>query len=37
MKKGYDRVDPEYLPEDLKHYLDLEKEACDKGLGIWAK
>jgi len=35
LKKGYARVDPKYLPDDLKHYLDLEKEARDKGLGIW--
>jgi len=37
LKKGYARVDEEYLPDDLKHYLDLEKEAREKGLGIWAK
>jgi len=35
LKKGYARVDPKYLPDELKHYLDLEKEARDKGLGIW--
>jgi endonuclease YncB( thermonuclease family) len=35
LKKGYARVDPQYLPDDLKHYYDLEKEARDKGLGIW--
>jgi endonuclease YncB( thermonuclease family) len=35
LKKGYARVDPKYLPEDLKHYLELEKEAREKGLGIW--
>ncbi len=35
LKKGYARVDPKYLPDDLKHYLDLEKEAWEKGLGIW--
>jgi endonuclease YncB( thermonuclease family) len=35
LKKGYARVDLKYLPEDLKHYLDLEKEAREKGLGIW--
>jgi endonuclease YncB( thermonuclease family) len=37
LKKGYARVDREYLPENLKHYLDLEKEAQEKGLGIWGK
>jgi hypothetical protein len=36
LKKGYARVDPEYLPDDLRHYLDLEKEAREKDLGIWA-
>ena len=35
LKKGYARVDPKYLPADLKHYLDLEREAKEKGLGIW--
>ncbi|HSA94976.1 MAG TPA: thermonuclease family protein [Acidobacteriota bacterium] len=35
LKKGYARVDPKYLPDDLRHYLDLEKEARGKGLGIW--
>jgi len=37
LQKGYARVEEEYLPEDLKHYLDLEKEAREKGLGIWEK
>jgi endonuclease YncB( thermonuclease family) len=37
LKKGYARVDPKYLPGDLKHYLELEKEAREKGLGIWKK
>jgi endonuclease YncB( thermonuclease family) len=35
LKKGYARVDPKYLPDDLKHYINLEKEARKKGLGIW--
>ena len=35
LKKGFARVDPKVLPDDLKHYLDLEKEAREKGLGIW--
>jgi endonuclease YncB( thermonuclease family) len=35
LKKGYARVDAKRLPPDLKHYLDLEKEAKEKGLGIW--
>ena len=37
LKKGYARVDMEYLPDDLKYYIELEKEAREKGLGIWAK
>jgi len=37
LKKGYAWVDTQYLPEDLKHYIGLEKEAREKGLGIWAK
>lgn len=36
LKKGYARVDREYLPDELKYYLELEKEAREKGLGIWA-
>jgi endonuclease YncB( thermonuclease family) len=35
LKKGYARVDPKYLPDDLKHFVDLEREAREKGLGIW--
>ena len=35
--KGYARVDRKYLPENLKHYIDLEKEAQENGLGIWQK
>ncbi len=37
LKKGYARVDRKYLPENLKHYNNLEKEAKEKGLGIWEK
>jgi endonuclease YncB( thermonuclease family) len=37
LEKGYARVDQKYLPENLKHYLDLEREAREKGLGIWEK
>jgi endonuclease YncB( thermonuclease family) len=37
LKRGYARVDLKYLPDDLKHYLDLEKAAREKGLGIWKK
>lgn len=37
LKKGYARVDPKFLPDELSHYHDLEKEAREKGLGIWKK
>jgi endonuclease YncB( thermonuclease family) len=37
LKKGYARVDQKHLPENLKHYIDLEKEARENGLGIWGK
>ena len=37
LKKGYAKVDHKYLPEHLKHYLVLEKEAQEKELGIWEK
>ena len=36
LKKGYARVDKEFLPDDLEYYLELEKEAREKGIGIWA-
>lgn len=35
LKKGYARIDAEFLPDELKHYHALEKEAREKGLGIW--
>ncbi len=35
LKNGFARVDLKYLPDDLRHYLDLEAEARAKGLGIW--
>lgn len=37
LKKGYARVDQKHLPENLKHYLDLEREAREEGRGIWQK
>lgn len=33
---GHARVDPKWLPEDSKHYFDLEREAQRKEIGIWA-
>jgi len=35
LKKGYARVDPKFLPDGLKRFHDLEREAREKGLGIW--
>jgi endonuclease YncB( thermonuclease family) len=37
LRKGYASVDHEYLPDNLRHYIDLEKTAREKGLGIWKK
>jgi len=37
LKKGYARVDKKHLPDNIKHYLDLEREAREKGVGIWEK
>ncbi|MBU8869514.1 MAG: thermonuclease family protein [Gemmatimonadales bacterium] len=36
LEKGYARVDRNWLPEDLAHYVDLEREARRKEFGIWA-
>ncbi len=36
LKKGFARVNEDYLPESLQHYLQIEKEAKDKKLGIWS-
>ena len=35
LEKGYARVDEDYLPDDLQHYKEIEKEARDQKLGIW--
>jgi endonuclease YncB( thermonuclease family) len=35
LKKGYARIDLDYLPEELNHYIGLEREARDSRLGIW--
>lgn len=37
LRKGYARVDHEFLPDNLQHYTDLEREAREKKLGIWNK
>ena len=36
LKMGYARVGKKYLPNDLKHYLDLEGTVRKDELGIWA-
>ena len=37
LEKGYARVDDDHLPEGYEHYREIEREARDKRLGIWAK
>jgi len=37
LKKGYARVDHDYLPDELEHFIDLEREARLKGIGIWRR
>lgn len=37
LKKGYARVDEKYLPSARQYYQDLQKEAQDSEMGIWAK
>jgi len=37
LKKGYARVDQKYLLENLKHYINIEREAREKGLRTWEK
>ncbi len=36
LRMGYARVAKGYLPTDLEHFLDIEREARKKGVGIWA-
>ena len=36
LEKGFARADEKHLPDDLKErYLELERKAMEKGLGIW--
>jgi len=37
LRKGYAKVDRKHLPDDLEHYVELENEARENGLGIWEK
>lgn len=37
LEKGFARVDHAYLPDFLKHYLEIERVAKDKKLGIWSE
>ncbi len=37
LRKGYARVAPDYLPDDLEHFKDIEKEAQANQVGIWEK
>jgi endonuclease YncB( thermonuclease family) len=37
LKKGYAQIDHEFLPDNLRHYIALEKRARENGLGIWKK
>lgn len=36
LSKGYARVDQEFLPDDLKYYIEIEKEARTRFLGVWS-
>jgi len=36
LENGYARVDPEHLPEGFEHYREIERQAKDQKLGIWA-
>ena len=35
LKKGYARVNHDMLPDEVKHFVDLEKNARKKKIGIW--
>jgi endonuclease YncB( thermonuclease family) len=35
LKKGYAKVDEEYLPDELKYFKDIERKARRKKIGIW--
>ena len=36
LEKGYAQVDDDHLPEGYEHYREIEREAREKQLGIWA-
>ncbi|MBN1998915.1 thermonuclease family protein [candidate division KSB1 bacterium] len=35
LEKGYAQVDRDFLPEEFKHFLDIEKKAREQKIGIW--
>ncbi len=35
LEKGYARVDRAFLPEEFKHFIDIEKKARREKIGIW--
>ncbi len=35
LRRGYAIVDNKYLPEELRHFIDIEKTARAQKLGIW--
>jgi hypothetical protein len=36
LENDFARVDPDYLPEDCEHYRDIEYQAKERMLGLWA-
>lgn len=36
LERGLARVDPDHLPDFCSHYLDIEREARDKKVGVWS-
>jgi endonuclease YncB( thermonuclease family) len=36
LELGLARVDPQHLPEDCQHYREIERQAKERKLGLWA-
>ena len=36
LERGLARVDPDRLPDGYDHYLEIERQAKDQKVGIWA-
>jgi endonuclease YncB( thermonuclease family) len=36
LEHGLARIDPEHLPEDCDHYREIERQAKERMLGLWA-